>query len=79
MNILNKADDFIFLFSCSFKKLYLPYRDRDECFKIKNEMDCVIKFCYELGKTAPETVKLMKETYKNKCFGESAIFRWHGD
>lgn len=47
--------------------------------ELKNEMRCAIKFCYRLGKTAPETVKLMKEAYKDKCFGESTIFRWHGD
>ena len=28
------------------------------------------------GKIAPETIKLMKKVYKDKCFGESMIFRW---
>ena len=27
----------------------------------------------------PETIKLMKEAYKDKCFGKSTIFIWHGD
>ena len=27
-----------------------------------------------LGKKASETVKLMKETYKDKCFDESMFF-----
>ena len=42
-------------------------------------MCCVRKFCYRLEKTAPETVKLIKKTYKEKCFSKSAIFRWHSD
>ena len=45
--------------------------------KLKNNMHCAIKFCYYLGKMAPENVKLMKEAYKD--FGESMIFRWHSD
>lgn len=38
-----------------------------------------IKFYSCLDKTVPETVKLMKEVYKDKCFGESMIFRWRGN
>ena len=33
-------------------------------------MCCAIKFCYHFGKIAPKTVKLMKETYKDKCYAE---------
>ena len=47
--------------------------------ELRNEMCCAIKFCYHLSKTAQETVKLMKEAYKDKCFGESMIFRYYGD
>ena len=31
-----------------------------------------------MSKTTPETDKLMKEAYKDKCFGMSTIFRWQG-
>ena len=47
--------------------------------ELRNEMRCAIKFCYHLGKTASELVKVMKEAYKNKYFGEYTIFRWYGD
>lgn len=32
-----------------------------------------------MGKTTLKTVKLMKEAYKDKPFGESMIFRWHNN
>ena len=47
--------------------------------RFRNEMCYAVRFCYHLGKTTPETVKLIKDVYKVKCFGESMIFRWHGD
>ena len=34
--------------------------------KLRNEMLTTIKFCYCLGKTAPETVKLKKKAYEDK-------------
>lgn len=42
-------------------------------------MRYAIKIFYRLDKTAPEIVKLIKAAYKDKCFCESAIFRWYGD
>ena len=45
---------------------------------LKNKKDCAIKFSYRSDKTTAERVKLMNEAYKNKCFSEFAIFRWHG-
>ena len=47
--------------------------------ELRNEMLCGLKFCSLFNKIALETVKLMKEAYKGKCFGESTIFRLHGD
>lgn len=47
--------------------------------EFKNEIHCAMKCCYRLGKSAPETAKLMKEANKDKRFGESATFRWHYD
>ena len=43
--------------------------------KLRNDRRYVIKICNRLGKTAPETVDLKKEAYKDECFGESMIFR----
>lgn len=34
---------------------------------LKNEMRCVVCFCYRLGKFAPETIDMMKEAYKEDC------------
>ena len=50
----------------------------DKEFK-KKEMRSVALFCYRLSKIASETIKLIKEACKDKCFGKSIIFRWHGD
>jgi transposase len=47
--------------------------DRD----LKNEMRCAVRFCHRLGKSAPETIQMMKEAYKEDCLGESTIFRWY--
>ena len=44
-----------------------------------NKICCSIIFRYHLDKTAPETVKFMKEADKDKHFGESTIFRCHSD
>ena len=75
VNILNKADDFIFLVSCLFKELIFTYPTAIEAndLKLRNEMRCAIKRCYHLGKTALETVQLMKEAYIDKCFNESTF------
>lgn len=37
------------------------------------------KFRNRFGKTALKIVYLMKETYNDKCFGDSMIFIWHCD
>ena len=42
-------------------------------------MCCAVKFCCRLAKTAPEIVKLIKEADKDKCFDETAIYRWRWD
>ena len=47
--------------------------------ELRKEIPCAIKFAIVLATTAPETVKLMNEAYKDKCFSESTAFRWHGD
>ena len=39
---------------------------------LRKEMRCTVKFYYRLGKTDPKTIKLLNETFKDKCFDESA-------
>ena len=36
-----------------------------------------IKFCFKLGKSAAETVELMREVYKDNCLSCAQIFRWY--
>jgi len=36
-----------------------------------------IKFCFKLGKTAAETVELMKQVYGDKCLSRAQISRWY--
>ena len=47
---------------------------------LRNEVCCVIKFCYRLGKKVPKTINNNNnKAYKDKCFGKSTIFRRHSD
>ena len=39
--------------------------------ELRKEIPCAIKFAIVLATTAPETVKLMNEAYKDKCFCEN--------
>jgi len=36
-----------------------------------------IKFCFKLGKTADETVELMRQVYGYNCLSPAQIFRWY--
>jgi len=36
-----------------------------------------IKFCFKLGKTAAETVELMRQVYGDNCLSHAQIFRWY--
>jgi len=36
-----------------------------------------IKFCFKLGKTAAETVELMRQVYGDNCLSPVQIFRWY--
>ena len=36
-----------------------------------------IKFCFKLGKTASETVELMRQVYGDNCSSRAQIFRWY--
>ena len=36
-----------------------------------------IKFCFKLGKTAAETVEMMRKVYGGNCLSRAQIFRWY--
>ena len=36
-----------------------------------------IKFCFKLGKTAAETVELMRHVYGDNCLSRAQIFGWY--
>jgi hypothetical protein len=35
------------------------------------------KFCFKQGKTATETVELMRQVYGDNCLSRAQIFRWY--
>ena len=41
------------------------------------EQTANIKFCFKLGKTAAETVELMRQVYGDNCLSRAQIFRWY--
>ena len=41
------------------------------------EQTANIKFCFKLGKTAVETVELMRQVYGDNCLSRAQIFRWY--
>ena len=41
------------------------------------EQSANIKFCFKLGKTASETVELMRQVYGDNCSSRAQIFRWY--
>ena len=36
-----------------------------------------IKFCFKLGKTAAETVELVRQVYGDNCLSRAQILRWY--
>jgi len=36
-----------------------------------------IKFCFKFGKTAADTVELMRQMYGDNCLSRAQIFRWY--
>ena len=47
--------------------------------ELREKMHSAINFYYGLVKVVLETIKLMKNSYKGNCFGESTIFRLQVD
>nr|XP_012140868.1 PREDICTED: putative uncharacterized protein FLJ37770 [Megachile rotundata] len=41
------------------------------------EQRIAIKFCVKLGKTATETVAIIKSAYKEDALSDQQVFRWH--
>ena len=36
-----------------------------------------IKFCFKHGKSAAETVEMMRQVYGDNCLSRARIFRWY--
>ena len=36
-----------------------------------------IKFYFKLGKTAAETVEMMRQVYRDNCLSRAQLFRWY--
>ena len=43
------------------------------------EQRYAIKFCFRLGKTATQTLSLIKEAYKDEALSKAQVFRWHSE
>ncbi|XP_011859284.1 PREDICTED: putative uncharacterized protein FLJ37770 [Vollenhovia emeryi] len=43
------------------------------------EQHYAIKFCFYLGKTASETLALVKEAYKDDALSRAHVFRWFSE
>jgi len=41
------------------------------------EQRMAIKFCVKLGKTASETVPMLKTAFGNDCLSDRQVYRWH--
>ncbi|XP_023224672.1 putative uncharacterized protein FLJ37770 [Centruroides sculpturatus] len=41
------------------------------------EQHCNIKFCQHLGKTATETLKLLRKVYGDSTMAKSKVYEWH--
>ena len=39
-------------------------------------MSVCVKFCFLLGRTAPETVTILKETFKDEAMGKTQVYEW---
>jgi hypothetical protein len=37
---------------------------------------CAIEFCVRLGKSGPETLKLIRKAYGNDAMRRAAVFKW---
>ena len=47
--------------------------------ELKNEMHYAINFCCCLGKIDVKTFMLVKVAFKEKCFYEFMVYRWHDE
>jgi hypothetical protein len=43
----------------------------------KIEQHVCIKFCVKLGKSATETLELLREAFGEHCLSWTAVFEWH--
>ena len=50
-------------------------RGRGHCSGMEQAAN--IKFCFKLGKTTAETVKMMRQVYGDNCLSRAQKFRWY--
>ena len=39
-------------------------------------MSVCVKFCFLLGRTAPETVTILKKAFKDEAMGKTQVYEW---
>jgi len=44
---------------------------------VRFEQQVNIKFCVKLGKTATETLQLLRDAYSNEALSQARVFGWH--
>jgi hypothetical protein len=44
---------------------------------VQFEQRVKIKFCVKLGKTATETLQLMRDAYGDEALSQAQVFEWH--
>ena len=43
----------------------------------KQDQRICIKFCFQLGKTSPETIEMMQKAFGNECISKTRINEWY--
>ena len=43
----------------------------------KQDQRICIKFCFQLGKTSSETIRIMQKAFGNKCMRKTRIKEWY--
>ena len=53
------------------------FGDREFNCRMTIEQRIYIKFCVKLGKTATETLKMLRDVYGNSSISRTRVFEWH--
>ena len=68
----------------AFAKLAVVVRESNTCVYViaiftmceSTEQRICIKFCFKIGKTAPETYQLLQQAYSEDPVGRTQVFDW---